>query len=156
MPFYLKVQKETLEPFTVLFMRRKGAYGPENRRLMDRMKEWAASHDLWNGQTTLLGIPWDNPSVTKAEECRYDVCMVWDEEAASHPEEIARGQIGGGLYAVFLLEHTAEAVQAAWSGYPSALLALGCIPDETRPVMERYRKKLVDQHRCELCVPVLK
>lgn len=61
----------------------------------------------------------------------------------------------GGLYAVFLLEHTAEAIQIAWSEYPSALVALGYVPDETKPVMERYQKKLVDRHLCELCVPIL-
>lgn len=81
MPFYLNVQKETMQPSKVLFMRRVGAYGPENRRLMNRMKEWIKSRGLWEQETTLLGIPRDNPFQIKEEECRYDVCMIWDKNA---------------------------------------------------------------------------
>ena len=66
------------------------------------------------------------------------------------------GQFGGGVYAVFLLEHTAEAVQTAWSEYPLVLKEQGYVADKTRPVIERYQKELVDQHLCELCVPILK
>ncbi len=156
MSFYLNVQKEIMEPADILFMRRIGAYGPENNQLMDRMKGWISSHDLWSWQTTLLGIPWDNPFQVKAEECRYDVCMIWNKETFPQTGEVVAGQFGGGVYAVFLLEHTLEAVQAAWGGYRDTLLALGFVLDETRPEMERYQKKLVDQHLCELCVPILK
>lgn len=156
MSFYVNVQKEIMEPSAVLSMRRVGAYGPENRQLMDRMKGWISSHGLWDQQTTLLGIPWDNPALVKAEACRYDVCMIWDKETIPRTDEVVPGRFSGGRYEVFRLEHTAEAVQAAWSGYSSALHALGWVLDETRPVMERYQKKLVDQHLCELCVPILK
>lgn len=156
MPFYWNVQKETMEPSAVLLMRRVRAYGPENRQLMNRMKGWISSHGLWEQKTTLLGIPWDNPSMTRAEACRYDVCMLWDKETIPETDEVIPGQFSGGMYAVFLLEHTAEAVQAAWSGYSAALPVLGFTVDASRPVMERYRKELVDRHLCELCVPILK
>lgn len=156
MPFYLNVQKETIEPSVVLLMRRVGAYGPENRQLMNRMKGWISSHGLRDRQTTLLGIPWDNPSMTRAEECRYDVCMLWDKKMIPQTDEVVLGQFSGGMYVVFLLEHTAEAVQAAWSGYSATLPALEFTLDASRPVMERYRKELVDRHLCELCVPILK
>lgn len=156
MSFYLNVQKEIMEPADILFMRRIGAYGPENNQLMDRMKGWISSHDLWNQQTTLLGIPWDNPSLVKAKECRYDVCMIWNKETFPQTEGVARGRFKGGVYAVFLLEHTAEAVQTAWSEYPLVLTEQGYVVDEAKPVIERYQKELVDQHLCELCVPILK
>lgn len=156
MSFYLNVQKEIMEPADILFMRRVGAYGPENRQLMDRMKGWISSHDLWSRQTTLLGIPWDNPSLVKAKACRYDICMIWNEEMLPRTDEVVPGWFGGGVYAVFLLEHTPEAVQAAWGRYSAALLALGYALDDSRPVMERYQKELVDRHLCELCVPILK
>ena len=156
MPFYLSVKEEMLKPSAVLSMRRIGAYGPENRQLMDRMKGWISSHDLWNQQTTLLGIPWDNPSLVKAGACRYDVCMIWNKEIFPQTGEVVAGQFGGGVYAVFLLKHTAEAVQTAWSKYPMVLKEQGYVADETRPAIERYQKELVDQHLCELCVPILK
>ena len=155
MPFYLSVQKETMKPSAFLFMRRVGAYGPENRKLMDRMKGWIKNHGLWNEQTVILGIPRDNPSLVKAEECRYDVCMIWEKESVPYGDGVAVGQFSGGLYAVFLLEHTAESVQTGWSEYRSVLSALGYTPDEAKPALERYQNKLVDRHLCELCVPIL-
>ena len=155
MPFYLSVQKEMMQPCDVLFMRRVGAYGPENHKLMNHMKAWVQNQRLWEQQTTLLGIPWDNPFQVKAEECRYDVCMIWDKKMIPQTDEVTVGQIDGGLYAVFWLEHTAEAVQAVWREYSTVLFALGYVLDNTRPAMERYQKKLVDQHLCELCVPIL-
>src|SRR5699024_11894074 len=44
---------------------------------------------------SLLGIPWDNPSMTRAEACRYDVCMLWDKETIPETDEVVPGQLGG-------------------------------------------------------------
>lgn len=155
MPFYLNVQKETMKPAALLSMRRVGAYGAENYQLMDRMKGWVKQNALWNEQTVILGIPWDDPSVVKAAACRYDVSLIWAEERVPCADGLIQEQIDGGLYAVFLLEHTGQALQTAWEEYRAVLPALGWAPDETRPVMERYQNKLVERHLCELCVPIL-
>lgn len=55
---------------------------------------------------------------------------------------------------VFLLEHTAEAVQAGWQGCFAELARRGYVPDPARPAMERYAAELVAAHRSELCVPL--
>ena len=154
MSFYMNIQKRIIRPIPIVYMRRIGEYGPENHKLMEHMKSWICDNDLYDAQTVILGISWDNPSVTKAEQCRYDVCMVAETKEIPHSEIIAYGQISGGCYVVFLIEHTETAVQLAWSSCFSTLLELGYMLDETRPIIERYKKELVDQHYCELCVPI--
>lgn len=56
---------------------------------------------------------------------------------------------------VFQIEHTAQAVQKAWETYSIELEKSNVLQDTSRPMIERYAKKLVDHHSCELCVPIL-
>ena len=64
-------------------------------------------------------------------------------------------QLAGGSYLVFELEHTAEAIQEAWTKFPEGLNRLGYQLDPSRPVMERYFRQMVENHLCQLCVPIL-
>ena len=56
---------------------------------------------------------------------------------------------------MFLIPHTAESVMAAWQNYFEETIQQEYILDTSRPVMECYRKELVDKHYCELYVPIL-
>ena len=69
--------------------------------------------------------------------------------------EITSRRLDGGRYVVFLIKHTAEAIQQAWAECFSELAKRQYTLDFSRPIIERYAKKLVEQHNCELCVPVL-
>lgn len=155
MPFYLDVQKERTASFSVVYKRLVGAYGPENHQWMERMKRWVQENGLACEQTMILGIAWDDPSVTAAEMCRYDICVTSQKNICMDSDYLERETIDGGCYAVFLIEHTAEAVRTAWSQCFAALPELGFVLDRTRPVMERYQTELVDRHCCELCVPIM-
>lgn len=155
MDFYIKMQEEMLESQTVLYMRRTGSYGIENYTLMNRFKEWLKEHDLFCDDTVILAIPLDNPNITEPQKCRYDVCTMNLSHSYADTDEVKNRQLDGGRYVTFLLEHTAEAVQRAWEECFSELDKQGYLLDVTRPVTERYAKKLVDNHYCELCVPVL-
>lgn len=64
-------------------------------------------------------------------------------------------QLAGGSYLVFELEHTAEAIQEAWAKFPEGLNRLGYQLDPSRPIMERYFRQMVENHLCQLCVPIL-
>ena len=63
----------------LIFIRRTGAYGPENQQLMETFKAWLKENDLFNEATTILGIAQDNPETTVPENCRYDVGLVVSE-----------------------------------------------------------------------------
>ena len=137
-PFYLDVQEESMMPFSVLYMRRTGAYGPENHKLMERMKKWIKESGLYHEQTVILGISWDDPSVINAGKCRYDVGIVCEKQEPEYLDDIGREQICSGCYVVFLIEHTVEAVQTAWNQCFSALVGLGFTFDRTRPITVSY------------------
>ncbi len=155
MNFYIKMNEEKLAPSMVLYMRRTGAYGEENYVLMNNFKNWLNEHDLFCDNTVILAIPLDNPNITEARKCRYDVCMIDFTGGEICQDGVKCGQLAGGKYVTFLIEHTAKAVQRAWMECFGELQKYGYVPDTSRPIMERYAKKLVDANCCELCVPVL-
>ena len=155
MNFYLQMQEEKLENTPVLYMRRTGPYGPENAVLMEMFESWIEDHGLNRSSRVILAVPMDDPRMTKAEECRYDVCLVHVAGRQENWNGVETRILDGGRYVTFLLEHTQEAVQRAWAECFTVLEGQGYVPDMSRPVMERYAKELVDAHRCELCVPVM-
>ena len=54
----------------------------------------------------------------------------------------------------FKINHTAEAVQKAWIDIFLELSRQGYQFDETRPIIERYIVHMVNNHHCEICVPI--
>ena len=143
---------ETFPPHHIAYMRRTGAYGEGNSKLMARLKDWVRDNGLWNDATTILGIAQDNPEITVPEECRYDVCLLVDGDFDA--DGILKGVINSGKYAVFTVEHTSEAVQRFYAGLFAELSAAGVTFDSSRPIMERYVSKVVESGFCEFCVPV--
>lgn len=144
----LNIEKLPIQP--IVYMRRIGAYGPENHKLMEALKEWATRHGLLN-DSVIYGIAYDNEH-TPPEKCRYDVCLV----AADCPadESVQCGEIPAGQYAVFTIPHTAEAIQKFYGTLIQALQEKGLQFENSKPILERYKKKLVDDGYCEFCVPV--
>lgn len=152
--FYIRIELENIQPASVLYMRRTGAYGVDNYKLMDTFKKWVKENGLYNENTVIYAIPLDNPEKTESCRCRYDVCINLCNLQNPVSHQVKYRKLAGGKYLVFLIPHTADAVQTAWKQCFSETVGTGYLLDENRPVMERYRKKLVDNHYCELCVPV--
>lgn len=155
MSFYIALRKEVLQPCSVLYMRRIGAYGKENTQLMARFKDWLKAHHLYDFHTVILAIPLDDPSTTVASQCRYDVCIPKEHNLTYIPHPIATRTIPGGTYAVFQIHHTVQAMQSAWQNCFDTLNALGYQLDPSRSAIERYYTALIELHRCELCIPIL-
>ena len=143
---------EQLPEQSVIYKRRIGAYGSENYELMSALKEWATHKGLFVN-SVIYGIAQDNPANTPSEKCRYDVCLV-----ATHDypidESVECGIILGGIYAVFTILHTANAVQEFWSYLYQKLHERGLQIDTERPILERYSYKMVEDGKCEFCVPI--
>lgn len=143
---------ENIPSSPVVFMRRTGAYGQENIALMENMKKFLRSHNLWSDQGIIYAIPWDNAAFTPPEQCRYDVCFVSNQTI--NDQDVRQGTLPGGAYIVFQIPHTADAVQAFWENIGSALEEKGKQPDMSRPILERYAFSLVEKGYCEFCLPV--
>lgn len=155
MSFFKEINEECFHPVSVVYMRRTGPYGKDNYMLMSTFKDFLITNKLFCDETVILGIPLDNPGITEGRKCRYDVCAIGGSCGNTGIDGVKSRRLDGGRYVVFLIEHTAKAIQEAWAECFIELEKHGYLPDTGRPVIERYDKKQTDNHRCELCVPVL-
>ncbi|MFA6627324.1 MAG: GyrI-like domain-containing protein [Bacilli bacterium] len=142
---------ETLKPQSIAFMRRIGPYGRENYELMKKLKDWANQNNLLQ-EGIIYGIAHDG-SMTPPEKRRYDVGIVIDDLSRLSPE-VELGAILPGRYAVFMISHTQEAVSSFWSTVFQELPVNNLTFDYTKPILERYKAKLVELGLCEMCVPI--
>lgn len=138
---------ETFQGITIAYMRRIGAYGPENRQLMEKLKAFLAQHDLL--KSTILGIPLDDPTITPAEKLRYDIGLIVPANATI---PLPTRNIDDGTYAVFEVQHTQQGVSSFWQNIGQLTLSI----DNTKPIMERYSSQKIAEHLCEFCVPIIR
>lgn len=153
--FEFSVKIEVMPTEDIVYMRRTGAYGPENAALMERFKAWVSKNDLFDDESVILGVALDNPETTPPQSCRYDTCLLVKSGFECESEGVLKRELSGGKYAVLKLQHTAAAVATVWSDGIPKLLKEGYSLDAKRPIIERYQKRLVDQGFCEFCVPIL-
>ncbi|WP_426334684.1 AraC family transcriptional regulator [Paenibacillus silvae] len=146
---------EQFAPLRIAYMRHIGPYGPVNIETMELLKSWAIQRELLTHTAILLGIAQDDPATTAPDHCRYDACIVIPDDYIfdEQKEHINTGGFSGGTYLVVTVKHTAEDIQHAWSEVTPYLQASGYRLDH-KPVLERYRPELLDQHLCEICIPV--
>ncbi|WMT43204.1 GyrI-like domain-containing protein [Paenibacillus sp. D2_2] len=148
----MKITIEELPESRIAYFRNVGEYGErQNKGLMEDFKKWAKSNGIFDN-STILGIPQDNPEITRKEECRYDVCVVINKDFnVAKPAHV--GEFSGGKYAVFLLDHTKEAVSEFWGNIFSEIERNNLTIRE-QPIIERYTSQMIDNHLCEILVPI--
>lgn len=150
----MNINEEKISPSRIAYIRQTGPYGMENIRAMEHLKRWAKANDLMNNKTVIFGIAHDDPQLTPPANCRYDACILLPEGYLIKNTEVQQGDIEGGRYAVCSVQHTAEAIKQAWAEIFLGLSANNYLPDPTRPILERYSAVLLEQHLCEICVPI--
>ncbi|MFJ8260869.1 GyrI-like domain-containing protein [Rummeliibacillus sp. NPDC094406] len=143
---------EELPESRIAYFRNLGEYGEkQNRELMGSFKNWAQLNGVFDN-STILGIPQDNPEVTPKEKCRYDVCVIIDKDFnVAKPAQ--DGKFYGGKYAVFLLDHTKEAISEFWSNIFIEIEKNNLLIRE-QPIVERYTSQMIDNHLCEILFPI--
>ncbi|KMM51919.1 transcriptional regulator [Bacillus glycinifermentans] len=148
----MKITIEELPESRIAYFRDVGEYGEkQNKELMETFKKWAKLNDVFDN-STILGIPQDNPEITPKEECRYDVCVVINKDLnVKKPAHV--GEFSGGKYAVFLLDHTKEAVRDFW-GNISSEIERNNLSIREQPIIERYTPQMIDNHLCEILIPI--
>ncbi|HHZ8891027.1 TPA: GyrI-like domain-containing protein [Staphylococcus aureus] len=60
----------------------------------------------------------------------------------------------GGLYLILRIEHTSQAVQNLYMRLHELVSESGYEYDNTRVIMERYIVNVVEQHECDICIPI--
>ncbi|ATP39964.1 transcriptional regulator [Solibacillus sp. R5-41] len=149
----MKITFEELPESRIAYFRNVGEYGEkQNKELMESFKRWVQLNGLFYN-STILGIPQDNPEITPKEECRYDVSVVIDKDfKVAEPAQV--GTFSGGKYAVFLLDHTKEAVSEFWGTIFSEIEKNNLSIREQQPIIERYTSQMIDNNLCEILVPI--
>lgn len=149
----MSIHVETTPAAAVVYMRRVGAYGEQNFKLMQTMKEWVRKQSLWDNNGAIYAIAQDNPAIVPPEKCRYDVCYVteqnFDEEGIQH------GSLPDGTYLICQIPHTSQDVQRFWGSIGNILAHEKKQLDENRPILERYQLFLVENGYCEFCIPIV-
>lgn len=140
---------ETFQGITIAYMRRIGAYGPENRQLMEKLKAFLAQRGLFHEKSTILGIPLDNPAVIPAEQLKYDVGLIVPAHTAI---PLPTRSIDDGTYAVFEVPHTQQGVSSFWQNIGQLTLSI----DDTKPIIERYSSQKIADQLCEFCIPIIR
>jgi DNA gyrase inhibitor GyrI len=150
----MDIKIERMPAYRIAYIRRIGPYGINNVQTMEELKKWAKLNHLFHDESIILGIAQDNPETVEPENCRYDTCIVVSNDYSVTDGCIKEGNIVGGKYAVFKINHTAEAVQKAWIDIFPELIRQGYQFDEARPIIERYIAQMIDNHHCEICIPI--
>ncbi|MGR2788690.1 AraC family transcriptional regulator [Bacillus subtilis] len=148
----MKITIEELPESRIAYFRNVGEYGEkQNKELMETFKKWAKLNDVFDN-STILGIPQDNPETTPKGECRYDVCVVINKDFNVKKPALVR-EFSGGKYAVFLLDHTKEAVRDFWDNISSEI-ERNNLSIREQPIIERYTPQMIDNHLCEILIPI--
>lgn len=140
---------EEFRNIKIAYLRRTGAYGLENQKLMVNFKRYLKENQLFNNTTVILGIPLDNLANTPSEKIRYDVGIVIQ---GSEVHSLDTRKLDNGKYAIFEIPHTEQDVISFWNNLPN--LTAGLPVDETKPVIERYSAMKIASHLCEFCIPL--
>ncbi|MGX7138630.1 AraC family transcriptional regulator [Enterococcus silesiacus] len=136
------------------YMRRTGAYGNENYRLMATFKEWAQNEQLFEKNTVLYGVARDNPKTTLPDKCRYDVGIPILSTFSDSTHVNIGSLFSGGKYALFQIEHTAEGVKQFWMTFEKEIQQQNITYNTAKSILERYDTNLIENGYCEMCVPI--
>ena len=117
-------------PLRMGYLRYQGAYGPALGRFWAQtFTPWLATQNL--GPVSRFGIGHDDPSLTPAEQCRYDAGVAVPDDWVPNSGALVT-ELPGGRYAVLDFEGTAADIGAAWAGHDGAA---GC--RQQRPAARR-------------------
>jgi AraC family transcriptional regulator len=143
---------------SVAYLRHVGPYGePISRFWRNTYYPWAITNNLLN--QARYGISYDDPSITEAEQCRYDACAEVEANFVVSGGAL-KTTIPGGKYAVLGFKGTAAQVNEAWSALLRDWLPSSGLQLDARPCFEYYPTDATydpqtGAFECELCIPVV-
>ncbi len=141
---------EEFRDITIAYMRNIGEYGNKNEKLMEDFKDFLNENNLFTGNTIILGIALDNPTLIPANRLRYDVGFILNSNIRIN---LPTRKIDDGKYAIFEVIHTKQDVLSFWKNLHN--LTADLLVDDKRPIIERYASDKIANHLCEFCVPIL-
>lgn len=154
----LKPKIITLEPQTVLFVRKTGPYSEASTAAFGALMPFAYSHKLIGNETQMIGISHDSPDITDADKLRYDACITLNQSVQPQGE-FGLQTIAGGRYALFVhkgpyenFDETYHLIFGQWLAHSGEQL-------RDDPIFEQYlnrdpRRTKPENLRTEIYVPL--
>ena len=159
----MKVEVKNLPGYRVAYVRVLDGYKHDGiGKAFKKLMTWAGARDLFNEQTSIIGISYDDPKVTHPDKCRYDACLTIPEDVKTEGE-IGVKNIAPGKYAVYhvegsLKESTKNDYGKIWDDlYRIWLPQSGYQPDD-RDCFEVYLndpdKDPDKKFKADICLPI--
>jgi len=142
----------------VVYRRYVGRYGnPAITQMWGELFDWAHANGLLMKDSSFIGILHDDPSITAPGKCRYDACLIVDQNL--EPDDALTSRFRGGRYVMYDFAGTPSDVDPAWDRvYGEFVINSGCLADN-RPNIELYGpNSVIDPEkmifRSKLCVSI--
>lgn len=150
------VRIEQMPDVRVAYTRRVGAYGEASASQWHQLADWMQRQRL--GALTRYGIGLDDPGLTPAAKCRYDVCVALPDSFEPPPRTPIK-TLASGPHAVLSYAGPPQGSGAAWIWLLQDWLPRSGHQLAPRAAFERYPATLPDPgaqaQDCELCVPLM-
>jgi len=150
------VRVEHSPEIRVAYTRRVGVYGEASAAQWQQLADWMQRQGL----TGLIryGMGLDDPGLTPADKCRYDVCVALPAGFEPPPRTPVK-TVPSGLHAVLAYAGPPEGSGAAWVWLLQHWLPQSPHELAPRAAFERYPAALPDPgaeaQDCELCLPLM-
>src|SRR5206468_9949428 len=87
-----------------------------------------STNGLLMKDSSFIGILHDDPSITAPEKCRYDACLIVDQNL--EPDDALTSRFRGGRYVMYDFAGTPSDVDPAWDRvYGEFVINSGCLAD---------------------------
>ncbi len=152
------LQIKNIDTIEVIYMPcLKGYIMEEIKATWQNLLQWAESNEYLDCNVHKYGIPWDDPSITDVDKCRYYACLT-AKPKVNFPEEIQQMRIQGGLHAVYKFEGTIEESERTYNWvYGKWMPQSGYLPLDA-PCYEQYfkdpNKEPVGIFRTNIHIPI--
>ena len=145
------VQIRTMQPMRLHYRRHIGPY-VRLHQFWKRFSAECATAGLVEPDSRWVGISYDDPLVTEANRCMYDMCL----EMRTPPPPPCHA-IEGGLYACLPFEGTGEYIAEAYNDLMALWMPDSPYMPDNRPVLEMYEACSVPggPMRLQLCLPLV-
>ena len=138
----------------IAYMRHIGPYGRAVGRFWGRFEDWARTRVP--DEAMRIGVGLDDEGVTPAQQCRYDACVVVDEQFRPD-RHVAMRWLEGGLHAQVGFAGTPDDIVGAWRSFYRDWLPDSGYTVDDRPAFESYPRRgsdASDTFNCTLHFPL--
>ena len=157
---FYRTMDVSLQPrpaFRLAYLRFIGAYETTaTQDAIGQLIELLTRHHI--EYSTLVGIAWDNPDITPADKCRYDIGVIVGSDVEL-PDALATQEIPGGHCAVYRCEVTDNDLETPWDDLVTTWLPYsGYLPSGSPgyELFHRYNTESpTDAWVMDICIPVI-